>query len=450
MKTKISMVAALGLLGGFNAHAAVPFEEALKGIEFSGYLRYRFYDGDWDKDNFSGHSSSYGAQDSYIKSQIGVKADIGDGFKVFGQIKHSVGEGGYAKGVDNNGAYRANRYNGSAANTTSAFVLRQAYLEWGTDSFTTLLGRQGFNTIWTDDYVGLAAKASYKVNGLQFTAFMIDAFEQGQNGDQMNPDNYGTDALSALMQSDGTTPALTNYNALWNKNFYGASAIADYNIGNQNINAQLWLGYFAQRATYWAADLKYTLNITDTMSSSFMADYLGNTIDSYFKERGFDNGQYIGGKAAFKFMGLDASVGGMMYGKKDKLTMNTIQDYGSLNTTAGREMIYMTGSKITDSFGENRYGYATLGYSINNVRVGAQYVLGSTKANINMSDTAYRLGAGDKQEIVGEASYQFNKNLNFSYWYSSLSIKQDYTLDTQNATRKSTKNTMRFQTIYRF
>lgn len=439
---KLSCVAAFAVCA-FSSASALTFEEAIKNVEFAGNLRYRYTDGNWDKYNFSGQSNSAGKQNSHFRARLGARADVGDGFKVFGQIEYrNTREGGYEKGTG------GDSYSGSYANTTAPFVLRQALLEYDASDygFKTLLGRQELGTIWTDDYVGLAGKAVYTgLEGITLAAFIVNGFEQNQDGDQINPSDYVT-------ETSGYLPNL-NYNTFWNKNFYGAAAIAGYDLGGgSSVDAQAWFGYFDKRVTYYAVDAKYTLGIDDGFTYSLQANYLGNSVEKYLKNRGWDNGSFVSARGKIEMYGLDASLGGMMYGKKDKLTTNTIEDTGRLATIGGRELIYSKGSKITDSFGQNTYGYVTAGYTYEGFRIGAQYVMGATTTGLNLTDARAALGGGKKSEIVGELSYKYNKNLDFLLWYSNLSVTQEYkaTAGGENIERKSTKDMVRFQAYYAF
>ncbi|KGI51315.1 major outer membrane protein, partial [Campylobacter sp. MIT 97-5078] len=90
-----------------------------KNVDFSGQLRYRYDTGAWDGDVRGAQSSMQGEdarQTHRFRVQLATKADIGDGFKVFGQVQY---------GNDSNGGYGV----GNTTATNATFNLRQAYLQ---------------------------------------------------------------------------------------------------------------------------------------------------------------------------------------------------------------------------------------------------------------------------------------------------------------------------------
>ena len=161
---KLSLVAALAV-GSFSALNAKPLEEAIKNVDLSGELRYRYDSSTARKapQAFIGAGVA-GNQDHRFRARFGAKADIGDGFKIFGQIHYDN---------DKNRGFGDPASAGQGRTQTgNPFALRQAYLQYDMADYglNFIWGRQELGTIWTDDFVGTAALVASKfVALLSFT-----------------------------------------------------------------------------------------------------------------------------------------------------------------------------------------------------------------------------------------------------------------------------------------
>ncbi|TQR43080.1 hypothetical protein DMB95_00850 [Campylobacter sp. MIT 12-8780] len=431
---KLSLAAAIAA-GSFSALNAVSLEDAIKNVDFTGQLRYRYDTAAWDEFDRNAQSTMNGdnaRQTHRFRARLAAKADIGDGFKVFGQVQY---------GQDNNGGYGA----GNTTATGETFKLRQAYLQYDLADYGTsfIWGKQELGTIWTDDMVGMAAKALYTgIDGLTLAAFAVDSFEaDGERAFQRpttNVDAVGSNAADFIFR----------------QNFYGAAAIGAYDLGGSTLDTQLWLGYLNKRAFFYALDVVYGLPIDQDLSWTLQVNYLGNSLDSTVKDKfGSDsvaNGNFVNLRGTIKGYGFDGTLGGVMYGKKGKTTINMIEDRSYKVLPAGKEIFYMQGSNLTDSFGQNTFGYVTAGYTLpSDLRLGVQFIYGATTADAGTAQTSAGAGGGDKMEAVAEVSYNYTKNLDFLLYYSYLDVKakaeagvaDDY--DTK-------KNSVRFQAIYKF
>ena len=199
---KLSLVAALAV-GSFSALNAKPLEEAIKNVDLSGDLRYRYDSSTARKapQAFIGAGVA-GNQDHRFRARFGAKADIGDGFKIFGQIHYDL---------DRNRGFGDPASAGQGRTQTgNPFALRQAYLQYDMADYglNFILGRQELGTIWTDDFVGTAAKVVYSpYDGLAIAAFAVDSFEEDTDGDNARFDYLMGDAIG-----DPLTSRLYKYN----------------------------------------------------------------------------------------------------------------------------------------------------------------------------------------------------------------------------------------------
>lgn len=433
---KLSLVAALAA-GSFSALNAIPLEQAIKNVDFTGDLRYR-YNSDWSRSK-SGSikipAGVAGEQNHEFRLRLGAKADVGDGFKIFGQVYSLTKDAGYDNTINSNDGAGGTRTNGS-------LQLRQAYLQYDMADYglNFIWGRQELGTIWTDDYVGTAAKVVYSpFEGTAIAAFAVDSFEETQDGDQAD--------FSYLLGETAGDPMTSR---LYKYNMYGAAFIGGYDLGGSTLDVQLWGAQLMNTGTLYAADVKYTLLLADDLAWSIRATYLGNSVDDYFKRRGAANGQLVNLYGDIKGYGFDGGLGGIMFGKKDAVTINTIEDVGNAGLgVVGREFLYGRGSWVAISSGATTAAYVNAGYTLpSDLRIGLRYVYGATETTRGSAARTIG-GGGDKMEGVVEASYQYNKNLDFLVWYSMLRY-DGLSVEDNNGRDSNTKNTFRIQAFYKF
>ncbi|ELU5090193.1 major outer membrane protein [Campylobacter jejuni] len=417
---KLSLVAALAA-GAFSAANATPLEEAIKDIDVSGVLRYRYEtSNDWSNANFG--SGISGKQDHKYRAQVNFSGAISDNFKAFVQFDYNSQDGGY--GID------------SISNTSDTLTVRQLYLTYTNEDVATsvIAGKQQLNTIWTDNgidgLVGTGVKVvNNSIDGLTLAAFAMDSFNEKVPATVVNGTfNKGN------VNGDGDVSGALD----WSKNIYGAAAIGSYDIAGGQFNPQLWLAYMNENAFLYALDAAYSTTIFDGINWSIEGAYLGNSVDNKLKDRlDAANGNFFALRGTVEVNGWDASLGGLYYGKKDKATVTTIEDQGNIGSLlAGEEIFYTRGSNLNGDIGRNIFGYVTAGYTFNEtVRVGADFVYGGTKTNI--------IGQGGKKlEAVARVDYKYSPKLNFSAFYSYVNVDTD--------PESTHHDAVRLQALYKF
>ncbi|HED7970998.1 TPA: group 2 major outer membrane porin protein PorA [Campylobacter jejuni] len=410
---KLSLVAALAA-GAFSAANATPLEEAIKDVDVSGVLRYRYESSNpWSNANFG--SGISGKQDHKYRAQVNFSGAISDNFKAFVQFDYNSQDGGY--GTD------------SISNTSDTLTVRQLYLTYTNEDVATsvIAGKQQLNTIWTDNgvdgLVGTGIKVvNNSIDGLTLAAFAMDSFNEASDTtvtitQDSNQKITGVQFNRGNPKGDGDVSGALD----WSKNIYGAAAIGSYDIIGGQFNPQLWLAYMSDNAFLYALDAAYSTTIFDGINWSIEGAYLGNSVDNKLKDRlGVANGNFFALRGTVEVNGWDASLGGLYYGKKDKVTVTTIEDQGNLGSLlAGEEIFYTRGSNLNGDLGRNIFGYVTGGYTFNEaVRVGADFVYGGTKTNI--------IGQGGKKlEAVARVDYKYSPKLNFSAFYSYVNVDTD-------------------------
>ncbi|EPB4919561.1 major outer membrane protein [Campylobacter coli] len=420
---KLSLVAALAA-GAFSVANATPLEEAIKDIDVSGVLRYRYEtSNEWSDINGLAQnegSGISGKQDHKYRAQLNFSGAIADNFKAFVQLDYNAQDGGY--GTNNGSTTRS-----YVADNSSTLNVRQLYLTYTDENVATsvILGKQQLNTIWTDNaidgLVGTGVKVvNNSIDGLTLAAFAVDSYNSDEQGGEL-----------------GTVPNNKNLTVLnFNENLYGAAAIGSYEVFNGQLNPQLWLAYMTDNAFFYAVDAAYNTTIFDGVNWTLEGAYLGNSLDNELKDLGNGNGNFFALNGSIEVNGWDATLGGLYYGKKDKTTVTVIEDQGNLGSLlAGEEIFYTNGSKLNGDTGRNIFGYVKAGYTFNEtVRVGADFVYGGTK-------TENRSG-GDKLEAVARVDYKYSPKLNFSAFYSYVNVDKD--------TDSTHHDAVRLQALYKF
>ncbi|WP_270989252.1 major outer membrane protein [Campylobacter upsaliensis] len=425
---KLSLVAALAA-GAFSVANAAPLEEAIKDVDVSGVLRYRYDTGRIDNKDDAGLAGQSGLLDKRqqhrYRAQINFNAAIADNFKAFVQLDYNAEDSGYAK-KNEKGEWLPD--NGSVTTGDSATLhVRQLYLTYTNEDFATsvIAGKQQLNTIWTDNGIDGLVGTGIKVlnnsfDGLTLAAFAVDSY----NFDEQAGDITGLFTKPVQGQNLGINVG----------NLYGGAAIASYEVFGGQLDSQLWGAYWDMVGAFYALDLAYGTTIFNDINWKLNAAYLGNYLD----KTDIENGNFFGLRGTMEWNGFDASLGGLYYGDKDQNTLTVIEDQGNIgHLLAGQEIFYTEGSHLNGDLGENTFGYLTAGYTFNEVlRLGADFVYGGTKTDDHMS-------GGEKFEAVARVDYKYSPKLSFQAWYSYLNIDRD-------AHGEGQKDTVRLQALYKF
>lgn len=421
---KLSLVAALAA-SAFSAANATPLEEAIKDVDVSGVLRYRYDTGNFDKNFVNNSNLNNSKQDHKYRAQVNFSAAIADNFKAFVQFDYNAADGGYgANGIKND---------------QKGLFVRQLYLTYTNEDVATsvIAGKQQLNTIWTDNgvdgLVGTGIKvANNSIDGLTLAAFAVDSFmAEEQGADLLRQSTISTTQNAAPFKVDSV-----------GRNLYGAAAVGSYDLAGGQFNPQLWLAYWDQVAFFYAVDAAYSTTIFDGINWTLEGAYLGNSLDSELDDKTHANGNLFALKGSIEVNGWDASLGGLYYGDKEKASTVVIEDQGNLGSLlAGEEIFYTTGSRLNGDTGRNIFGYVTGGYTFNEtVRVGADFVYGGTK-----TEAANHLGGGKKLEAVARVDYKYSPKLNFSAFYSYVNLDQGV-----NTNESADHSTVRLQALYKF
>ena len=440
---KLSLAAVVAA-GALSSVSAAPLEEAIKDIDVSGFGRYRFQ-GDSFKSNvdpvlgglnrsskethIDGVLSPIGTtekrtHDTYHRFTLDVnfKATLDDNFFAVIGLRydsrdvvgsHTRGQSGLS---NTHGGLRGINGGWGGAGRDS-FSVRQYYVGFTAIPYTTVLfGRQPAGTFFTDDIVATGLKVAVNpVEGLTLAGLYYTNFEE--DGD------LGMVPFDPTFAGGEIVNAGSAY--IHQKNLWGLAAIYQ----NEFLDLQAWYAGLNKVANLFAISAGANYAINDDVSVRGKAQWAHTNLAGKFKdnyrlvpgaESTVANSNFFGFDLGASFYGFDLDAGYLTYGKKDQISVHTLEDAGSL-IKPGEELIDYTSfsGKHKVWFGKAKYTYDAYSIGVDYVHDKVKNTGGNLKAN----------------EWVVRAGYKYNDKLSFNAWYSMVTEKQDGVKDKSNRFR---------------
>ena len=407
---KLSLAAVVAA-GALSSVSAAPLEEAIKDIDVSGFGRYRFQSTDTKP------AVGQKLRDNYHRFTLDVnfKATLDDNFfSVIGLRYDShdvVGSHNTANsGITNTHGGLSGIDGGWGGQGRDSFSVRQYYVGYTAIPYTTVLfGRQPAGTFFTDDIVATGLKVAVNpVEGLTLAGLYYTNFEE--DGDLgMVPFSLGEPNGAFIHQ----------------KNLWGVAAIYQ----NEFLDLQAWYAGLNKVANLFAINAGVDYAISDDVSVRGTAQWAHTNLAGEFKDNHgrtpwsegvFTNSNFYGFDLGASFYGFDLDAGYLTYGKKDQISVHTLEDAGSL-IKPGEELINYTSfsGKHKVWFGKAKYTYDAYSIGVDYVHDKVKNTGGNLKAN----------------EWVVRAGYKYNDKLSFNAWYSMVTEKQDGVKDKSNRFR---------------
>lgn len=385
MKLVKLSLAAVVAAGSFSFANAVALDEAIQNVDLSGMLRYR-YETEGKKTTTGNVSNKENESGHKYKAQLKFGADIADNFKATALFQYSNADLSYGKNA--------------FLDDTKTFAVRDAYLTYTNFDTSFMFGRMEIGSIWTDDLLGTGLKVlNNSIENVTLAAYAFDNYNK--DGDFFLP----------LKDKDGNVLKDNKGNVVaghTNKNLYGIAAIANFDP----VAAQLWVSNMASWGTFYAVDFNVALGDKDDFAYNIHAQYAGNSLKKDRKEKlGTTNGNFYAIEAGFDAFGLDFNVGYAGYGKKDKTTVNSIEDEGQLINYGEFAMKDYTIGK-----GKKDFVFGTIGYTFEDVRFAVDIINGTNK----VGDVKEKLF-----EVKPQLSYKYSDKLKFSTFYAFGTEKVD-------------------------
>ena len=393
---KLSLAAVVAA-GALSSVSAAPLEEAIKDIDVSGFGRYRFQSTDTrpaigDKSRNTFHRFTL---------DVNFKATLDDNFfSVIGlryDTRDIVGSHNKANsGITNTHGGLSGVNGGWGGSGADSFSVRQYYVGYTAIPYTTVLfGRQTAGTFFTDDIVATGLKVAINpVDGLTLAGLFYTNMEN--DGDLANIP-FG-DAGNAFIHQ---------------KNLWGAAAIYQ----NEFLDLQAWYTGLNKVANLFAISAGVDYAISDYESVRGKAQWAHTNLTNKFKENygkvawadgAAVNSNFLGFGLGASFYGFDLDAGYLTYGEKDKISLHTLEDAGSL-IKPGEELL-----DYTVFIGKHNVWFGTAAYTFDAYSIGVDYV------NDKVKNTGGDLKA---DEWVVRAGYKYNDKLSFKAWYSMVTEK---------------------------
>lgn len=407
---KLSLAAVVAA-GALSSVSAAPLEEAIKDIDVSGFGRYRFQSTDTKP------AVGQKTHDTYHRFTLDVnfKATLDDNFFAVIGLRYDsadiVGSHNRANsGIANTHGGLSGINGGWGGNGRDSFSVRQYYVGFTAIPYTTVLfGRQPAGTFFTDDIVATGLKVAVNpVEGLTLAGLYYTNFEE--DGDLgMVPFSLGEPNGAFIHQ----------------KNLWGVAAIYQ----NEFLDLQAWYAGLNKVANLFAISAGANYAINDDISVRGKAQWAHTNLTGKFKDNYgrtalndglVANSNFFGFDLGASFYGFDLDAGYLTYGKKDQISVHTLEDAGSL-IKPGEELIDYTSfsGKHKVWFGKAKYTYDAYSIGVDYVHDKVKNTGGNLKAN----------------EWVVRAGYKYNDKLSFNAWYSMVTEKQDGVKDKSNRFR---------------
>lgn len=407
---KLSLAAVVAA-GALSSVSAAPLEEAIKDIDVSGFGRYRFQSTDTKP------AVGQKTHDTYHRFTLDVnfKATLDDNFFAVIGLRYDsadiVGSHNRANsGIANTHGGLSGINGGWGGQGRDSFSVRQYYVGFTAIPYTTVLfGRQPAGTFFTDDIVATGLKVAVNpVEGLTLAGLYYTNFEE--DGDLgMVPFSLGEPNGAFIHQ----------------KNLWGVAAIYQ----NEFLDLQAWYAGLNKVANLFAISAGANYAINDDVSVRGKAQWAHTNLTGKFKDNYgrtalndglVANSNFFGFDLGASFYGFDLDAGYLTYGKKDQISVHTLEDAGSL-IKPGEELIDYTSfsGKHKVWFGKAKYTYDAYSIGVDYVHDKVKNTGGNLKAN----------------EWVVRAGYKYNDKLSFNAWYSMVTEKQDGVKDKSNRFR---------------
>lgn len=408
---KLSLAAVVAA-GALSSVSAAPLEEAIKDIDVSGFGRYRFQKTDTKP------SVGLKTHDTFHRFTLDVnfKATLDDNFFAVIGLRYDsadiVGSHNRANsGIANTHGGLSGINGGWGGNGRDSFSVRQYYVGFTAIPYTTVLfGRQPAGTFFTDDIVATGLKVAVNpVEGLTLAGLYYTNFEE--DGD------LGMVAFN---------PNVPNGAYIHQKNLWGVAAIYQ----NEFLDLQAWYAGLNKVANLFAISAGANYAINDDVSVRGKAQWAHTNLTGTFKDNygrtawtdgAVANSNFIGFDLGASFYGFDLDAGYLTFGKKDKVSVHTLEDAGSL-IKPGEELI-----DYTNFIGKHHVWFAKAKYTYDAYSIGVDYVNDKQKSNV-VADIK-------GQEWVARAGYKYNDKLSFNAWYSFVTLKQNDAKDRSNRFR---------------
>lgn len=465
--TKLSLIACVALASLSTASFAQPLEEAIKGIDVSGMLRYRYTDNRYDNKGFNKQERTRGDANHQWRAEALFKTPVINNISMnLGIGYHNAQQNvNHGKGIlDNNGNY-TNVFagNGLGSGSDSWFGVREFNMVITPDSTNTTIkaGKMIMQTPINDTLDDRATGIFVTNSDLNHWTFALGAF------DAWSIDDYQTGY------------ALTPDNESFAKPFYTAGAMSNYDTNIGNFSSQLWLfnatdmidfagfGELAWQDSMFHLKGQYAFSkLNSDANSPWTSVYKGQKVkegnDLYTLEAGVRFHE-LNVPLAAKIGYWGNTQDGYAVSLDDEGSFQKVGQIWFENAATGVSISMLPtamGQNMPRGFESNELSmfYANINYDIlENLNVGIDFVTGTNKISRGQGATHYS-GDIDFTEINPNITWQYSKSLRIFAHYSILTTDttrqiataMNNTLPAEQISDSEDRNRLRVEVKYTF
>lgn len=447
---KLSLAASVALGALSTASFAQPLEEAIKGIDVSGYLRYRYTDDRIDNGNNNPSGSKARHQWRAVADfKTPVVNNIALNFGVWYDNENNVNHG---KGIGN--PQEGFLGQGLGSGSDGQFGVREFYATITPDSTATTIkiGKQLLNTPVTNAYDGDRGTGILALNSdipnLTLAAAAFDSWA-------INEYSFAADATGAIHNGVGDESSFANTNSV-DKPLYALAGIYGVDTNYGRFGGQLWgfyiddavdalvFGELSWQGSLLRAKLQYTYAALNNDNDSVFATLYGSPTWSTKGKANIAESNDLGVievGADFRNdfqLPLNITLGYMMNFADG--TAVALEDEGSNVSRKGKIWWQNAGTGISTSalrgYGVQGFGteqdvnvfYAGVDYSFLDERlnVGLEFAWGENDISYNkVIDTTTKIKKVEFTEITPTISWKHSKQLTLSAFYAFLNNSYD-------------------------
>lgn len=429
--TKLSLIACVALASLSTASFAQPLEEAIKGIDVSGMLRYRYTDNRYDNKGFNKQERTRGDANHQWRAEALFKTPV------INNISMNLGIGYH------NAQQNVNHGKGATADLDAAGEVNIPFagngLGSGSDSW---FGVREFNMVITPDSTNTTIKAGKMIMQTPINDTLDDrATGIFVTNSDLNHWTFALGAFDAWSIDDYQTGyALTPDNKSFAKPFYTAGAMSNYDTSIGNFSSQLWLfnatdmidfagfGELAWQNSMFHLKGQYAFSKLNSDANSPWTSIYEHKVkeanDLYTLEAGVRFHDYnIPVAAKIGYWGNTQD--GYAVSLDDEGSFQKVGQIWFENAATGVSISMLPtamGQNMPRGFESNELSmfYANINYDIlENLNIGIDYVNGTNKIARGQGAARYS-GDIDFQEINPYIVWQYTKSLRIFAHYSIL------------------------------
>lgn len=417
--SKLSLVAAVAV-AGFSTANAQPLEEAIKNVEVSGSVVYRY-----DNFNDSLQDGLGSSENNQYKIGLNLSSKVNDYVKFNSRFLVSGADGGFVN---------LDAHDGDDANA-DVLLSHANFAFTGIKNTTITAGKQGLATPWTvaidsdgNEQTGTGILALSTVGPVTAGAGYFNQTNLDKSGN-INGSNSGSQvaksvgALNGIIAGKagsfdntgtwqaGTTGIAGNNQSIGSRDVYVGALLADLSP----VKLEAWYLDMADIFDTYTLVASADFALSSDSKVGIEARYVSLTLDDTIARAAVidkDNEMYrlqVTGNVGI----VNAKVGYTATGKDGGLTA---LDQDAQNATLGWGL---TSNGIADA----DHWQGVLGVNIlDNLNLSANYgkLKGRSDVTINNSDRDYKA-----EELYGQLTYKMSKNLNTYLRYGTLEEKVD-------------------------